>query len=94
MSDVSKEEIAKFRIICEKFCEKNDFQLNPDVEHADMAMEGALEQEKLKGLKYCPCRLQTGEFDKDLELLCPCNFKIQDTWKEKGMCWCGLFVKK
>jgi ferredoxin-thioredoxin reductase catalytic subunit len=46
------------------------------------------------GLKLCPCRLRDGTRNKDLELICPCNFKIQDTWKNKDMCWCGLFFKR
>ena len=30
----------------------------------------------------------------DLELVCPCRFKRQETWKKQGRCWCGLFVKE
>jgi len=78
----------------EKFTEKNDFKLNPDKEHVDMVIEGLLNNEKKHGLKLCPCRLKDGTRERDLSLICPCNFKIQDTWKNKGMCWCGLFVKE
>ncbi len=78
----------------EKFTEKNDFKLNPDAEHVDMVAKGVLKNEEKFGLKLCPCRLRDGTREKDLELICPCNFKIQNTWKEKDMCWCGLFVKK
>ncbi len=77
-----------------KFTEKNDFKLNPDPEHVDMVAKGVLKNEEKFGLKLCPCRLRDGTREKDLELICPCNFKIQNTWKEKDMCWCGLFVKK
>lgn len=55
---------------------------------------GVLENMKNKGLKYCPCRITTGDQDKDLKLICPCNFLAQQTWKEFGECWCGLFVKR
>jgi len=70
------------------------FKLNPDESHTNTTIEGILEQEKKTGIKYCPCRLQKGKFEEDLYLICPCNFKIQKTWKEKDMCWCGLFVKR
>lgn len=80
--------------ILENFCENNDFQLNPDKNHTKLVLKGVLENESKKGLKFCPCRLQTGDFTKDVSLLCPCNFKSQNTWQEKGQCWCGLFVKK
>lgn len=55
---------------------------------------GVLENVKNKGLKYCPCRVTTGDLEKDLKLICPCNFLAQQTWKEYGECWCGLFVKR
>jgi ferredoxin-thioredoxin reductase catalytic subunit len=87
-------DVDGLRGVFEAFCEKNDFQLNSDKEHADMAMQGVLENEGKTGLRYCPCQVRTEDFSKDIGLLCPCNFKTQKTWEEKGQCWCGLFVKK
>lgn len=84
----------ELRTAWEKFTGNNDFRLNPDREHVDMVIDGVLENEKDHGLKLCPCRLRDGTRQWDLELLCPCNFRIQETWRSKGMCWCGLFVKK
>ena len=78
----------------ERFSEKNDFMLNPDSEHVDRIIDGLMTQEKNFGLKLCPCRLRDGSRERDLELLCPCNFKIQETWDKEGRCWCGLFVKR
>lgn len=78
----------------ERFTEKNDFMLNPDKEHVGLVVKGVLENEKKDGLKLCPCRLRDDTRERDLELICPCNFMIQETWKQKGECWCGLFVKK
>ncbi|HHQ45227.1 MAG TPA: hypothetical protein ENN13_03715 [Candidatus Altiarchaeales archaeon] len=80
--------------VWERFCGKNDFRLNPDEEHVEMVIDGLLENEKACGLKLCPCRLRDGSRERDLQLICPCNFKAQDTWRTKGQCWCGLFVKK
>jgi len=57
-------------------------------------VEGVLENEKKYGLKLCPCRLRDGTRERDLELFCPCNFKAQETWKNEGRCWCGLFVRR
>jgi len=93
---MNREELRK---VWENFCEKNDFVLNPDKEHVDMIVDGVLENEKKFGLKLCPCRLRDGTREKDLELICPCNFKTHQTWlkptsNKKPMCWCGLFVKK
>lgn len=88
---MNKEELLK---VWEKFAEKNDFMLNPDKEHVDMLAQGVLANEKEYGLKFCPCRIRDGTREQDLKLICPCNFKAQDVWKEKQECWCGLFVKR
>ncbi|MFC1741115.1 ferredoxin-thioredoxin reductase catalytic domain-containing protein [Nanoarchaeota archaeon] len=81
------------RTAWENFTQKNDFILNPDKEHVDTVLEGVYKNEDKFGLKLCPCRLRDGSRPRDLELICPCNFKTHETWKEKGECWCGLFVK-
>jgi ferredoxin-thioredoxin reductase catalytic subunit len=76
------------------FTEKNDFMLNPDHKHVDAIVKGVLKNEDIHGLRLCPCRLRDGTREKDIELLCPCNFKAHNTWREHGRCWCGLFVKR
>lgn len=78
----------------ENFTEKNEFQVNPDKEKVNMLLEGIFNNEKNHNLKYCPCRLITKDFEEDLKLVCPCNFLIHDTYKEKGECWCGLFSRR
>jgi ferredoxin-thioredoxin reductase catalytic subunit len=84
----------KFQEAIEKFAEKNEFQVNPDKEKVEMLLDGVFSNEKNHGLKYCPCRLITKDFQEDLALVCPCNFLIHDTYREKGECWCGLFVRR
>ncbi|MFH1404318.1 MAG: ferredoxin-thioredoxin reductase catalytic domain-containing protein [Candidatus Altiarchaeota archaeon] len=76
------------------FTRNNDFKLNPDENHVNMIIEGIISNERKSGLKLCPCRLRDDTRDRDLELLCPCNFKSHETWVTRGECWCGLFVKK
>lgn len=80
--------------VWKKFTEKNEFVLNPDENHVNIVIKGVLENEKKFGLKLCPCQIRDGSWERDLNLLCPCNFKTQETWKTKNMCWCGLFVKR
>jgi len=78
----------------EAFCRDHEFELNPDRAHISAVIDGILENEKRFGSKYCPCRIRTGDFARDLELLCPCNFTVQKKYAEEGECWCGLFVRK
>ena len=73
--------------------EKEKFKLNPNAKRVKLLAKGVLSNEKERGLKYCPCRMISGALSEDARLICPCNFKMQKTWKEKGECWCSLFVK-
>jgi len=92
----TKIEKKKFLLAIEKFTEKNEFRVNPDKKKVKMLIEGVINNEQNHGLKYCPCRLITKDFVEDLKLVCPCNFLIYETYKNKkdGECWCGLFVKR
>jgi ferredoxin-thioredoxin reductase catalytic subunit len=69
------------------------FMLNPDKERVAMLAQGVLSNGKNHGLGYCPCRMTTNRREEDLKLICPCNFKAQKAWREKGECWCSLFVR-
>lgn len=69
-------------------------KINPKKDVVERLALGVLNNESLYGLKFCPCRLRTKDKEKDLKLVCPCNFKLQKTWQQKGECWCSLFVKK
>ena len=88
---MNKEELIE---LWERFAEKNDFMLNSNKKHVDALVKGVLMNEKNYGLKLCPCRIGDGTKERDLELLCPCNFKTQDVWTKQERCWCGLFVRR
>jgi len=87
---------GKFRAAIEQLSEKREFQVNPDNEKVAQLLEGVFNNEENHGLKYCPCRMIEKDFEKDLQLICPCNFAIHETYKDKedGECWCGLFKKR
>lgn len=80
----------------EKFAEGNPFQVNPDKGKVETLLEGIFNNAKNHGMKYCPCRLIAKNFEEDLTLVCPCNFRIHETYKDRedGECWCGLFVRR
>ena len=84
----------ELRTAWKNFTDKNDFMLNSDEEMVVMVIDGVLINEEQCGLKLCPCRLRDGTRKRDLELICPCNFKAQDVWENEGRCWCGLFIKR
>jgi len=98
ISSMTKVEFDKEKFLeaIERFAGKNEFQVNPDTEKVKMLLDGMFNNEQNHGLKYCPCRLITKDFAEDLKLVCPCNFLIHETYKDKedGECWCGLFVRR
>lgn len=87
---------GRFRAAIEQLSEKREFQVNPDNEKVAQLLEGVFNNEENHGLKYCPCRMIEKDLEKDLQLICPCNFLIHETYKDKddGECWCGLFKKR
>lgn len=94
---MDKSRIEKIISIWRDFADRQTgsekFKLNPDIERVRLLAEGVLNNEDSHGFKYCPCRLTTGDKEADTRLICPCNFKSQKTWKEKGECWCSLFIR-
>jgi ferredoxin-thioredoxin reductase catalytic chain len=85
-----------FREAIDGFASANEFAVNTDKKRVATLIEGIFKNEKNHGFKFCPCRLATKEFEEDLKIVCPCNFRIHDTYmgKEEGECWCGLFQRR
>jgi ferredoxin-thioredoxin reductase catalytic subunit len=96
MSRETEMDKDKFRLAIEEFAKNNEFQINPNSEKVNMLIDGVFSCEENHGMKYCPCRLIAKDFEEDLKLVCPCNFLIHETYKDKedGECWCGLFVRR
>src|SRR3989338_11250327 len=96
MKEISKEEIEKQIKIWLEFTEKQEndkFVLNSDKEAVERLARGVLTNEKNKGMKFCPCRMISEDKEQDKKLVCPCSFKMQKTWRERGERWCSLFMK-
>lgn len=56
-------------------------------------LESLLVNKKRYGYMVCPCRLASGEREKDKDILCPCVYRAEDV-KEYGSCYCNLYVTK
>lgn len=84
--------IARWQDFADRQEEPEKFKINPDRARVELLAEGVLGNEDSHGFKYCPCRLTSGDETADVKLICPCNFKAQKTWQEKGECWCSLFI--
>ena len=69
------------------------YYLNPDVEFLKELLEGLRRNEERYGYPSCPCRLASGKFELDRDIICPCDYRDIDV-EEFGACYCGLYVRK
>ena len=67
--------------------------LNPDEEMVLDLAEGLLTNEKRFGYWACPCRDPDGQRAKDLDIICPCDYRDPDL-EEFGTCYCALYVSQ
>jgi len=67
--------------------------LNPDKEFVLSLMEGLLINEERYGYQSCPCRLAEGNRERDLDIICPCDYRDPDL-DDYGACYCALYVSE
>ncbi len=73
--------------------ESSGYFLNPDREFTMALMEGLTINLERYGYLSCPCRLSSGDRSKDMDIICPCDYRDQDV-EEYGNCYCALYVSK
>jgi ferredoxin-thioredoxin reductase catalytic subunit len=67
--------------------------LHPDPTFLQNLFIGLKENEERYGYPSCPCRLATGIFELDRDIICPCDYRDPDV-AEFGSCYCALYVNK
>jgi ferredoxin-thioredoxin reductase catalytic chain len=90
-TDVSQEEIDALYERLDREAEAAGYHLNPDVEFAKGLVEGLLINEGRYGYWACPCRLAEGDKQKDLDIICPCDYRDADLL-DWDACYCALYV--
>lgn len=81
-----------FKKDAKEYAEKSGIRLNPNEKAVEMAIKGLFKNQMEKGELYCPCRMVTGNKEKDKEIICPCVFHRGEIEIE-GHCRCLLFSK-
>ncbi len=76
-----------------KNAEKNGYYLCPDEKLLNDLIEGLVKNEKRYGYASCPCRKASGVPSQDVDIICPCGYRVPDI-NEYGQCYCGLFVSE
>ena len=90
-ASISPEAVDKLYERLDREAKAGGYNLNPDVEFTKGLVEGLLINEARYGYWACPCRLADGEREKDLDIICPCDYRDPDLidW---GACYCALYV--
>jgi len=69
------------------------YYLNSDREFTNSLLKGLLVNQERYGYRACPCRLASGVKARDLDIICPCDYRDQDL-NDHGACFCGLYVSR
>lgn len=76
-----------------KIQEPKGYYFNKDMEMTMPLLESLLINKERYGYMACPCRLASGEFEQDRDIVCPCVYREPDV-EEYGACYCGLYVSQ
>lgn len=73
--------------------EPKGYFFNRDRERVEDLLSALLLNKERYGYMSCPCRLASGEREKDRDIICPCVYRAQDV-AEYGSCYCNLYVSR
>ena len=54
------------------------YHLNPDKETTLFLVDGLYRNGERYGYMLCPCRMGEGDREKDLDIICPCDYRDAD----------------
>jgi len=87
---MTKEELYE---MLKKVQEPKGYFFSSDMDRVMELMEALLVNKERYGYMCCPCRLSSGDREKDADIICPCAYREEDV-KEFGSCYCNLYVTK
>ena len=90
---VAMREVEKLYETLRKMQESKGYYFNKDKEKVFQLLEWLLVNKDRYGYMSCPCRVATGERQKDKDIICPCVYRDDDI-REYGSCYCNLYVSK
>jgi ferredoxin-thioredoxin reductase catalytic subunit len=85
--------LEKVRKKVESDAKTYGYYLTPDKKLLQELLRGLLTNEERYGYPSCPCRLASGKFEFDRDIICPCDYRDPDV-EEYGFCYCALYVRK
>lgn len=79
--------------LLKKAQEPKGYFFNKDKEWVLSILQDLLVNKDRYGYTSCPCRLASGDREKDRDIMCPCVYRTEDV-KEFGSCYCNLYVSR
>ena len=76
-----------------KINESKGYFFNEDREKTFELLRSLLINKDRYGYTSCPCRLASGDRDRDRDIICPCDYREPDV-AEYGSCYCALYVSE
>ncbi|MDG6256233.1 MAG: ferredoxin-thioredoxin reductase catalytic domain-containing protein [Methanomicrobiaceae archaeon] len=91
--DIPEEDVERRYQQLKREAERGGYHLNPDVEFTKSLVRGLIVNERRYGYMGCPCRLNSGNKEEDLDIICPCDYRDPDL-VDYDACYCALYVTK
>ena len=79
--------------LLKKMQEPKGYFFNKDKDMVMEILKGLLLNKERHGYMSCPCRLASGEYNKDKDIICPCVYRAPDV-EQFGSCYCNLYVSE
>ena len=90
---MTEEENEATHTRAKQYAREKGYVLNVDEKQLSAVLRGLARNKERFGAAYCPCRLRSGDPEKDQIIICPCIYHEKEI-KEQGTCHCRLFFKK
>ena len=75
-----------------RYAEEKGLALNSDDRQFRAVVRGLVRNRLRHGERYCPCRIRSGDPEKDRLIICPCTYHEEEIAGE-GHCHCNLFFR-
>ena len=73
-----------------EYAKEKGLALNTDDRQFTAVIRGLVRNRLKHGERYCPCRIRSGDPEKDRLIICPCAYH-EDEIEGEGHCHCNLF---
>lgn len=88
--DTETELLEAILLWAQEYAASRGWRVNPNEKQLGAVIKGLARNTVRYDEQYCPCRMRTGDLEKDKEIICPCIYH-EDEIRDDGYCHCRLF---